>query len=251
MSNSSTGTRFSASSRAGSRGESLRYELKLVCQQSAYQRVRMALRLHCSGVRELYPARRVQSIYFDTLGNRALEQNLAGISQREKLRFRWYGESTDRAVGTLERKLRENTLGWKESLRLRSPLDLEGQRGRTFVQQLARSATDEWRERLLHGLQPAQWIGYTREYLITADRRVRVTLDRDLRCADQRLRMHLSFRFPTPTARILVLEAKCAPEHYEAARALIGELPLVVDRCSKFVFASDPFHGPVASLLPD
>jgi len=250
MSNSSTAIGSWASS-AAARAASLRYELKLVCQQSAYHRVRMALRLHRSGLRVLYPERRVQSIYLDSHGNRALEENLAGVSRREKLRFRWYGSATDRAPGILERKLRENTLGWKQHAVITEPLELEGRRGRSFIQQLAQHVPDAWREDLLSGLQPAQWISYVREYLVTADRRVRVTLDRELRCADQRRRMHLSCRFPTPTARILVVEAKCAPEHYEQARGLLSELPLSVDRCSKFVFASAPSHGPVASLLPD
>jgi hypothetical protein len=46
-----------------------------------------------------------------------------------------------------------------------------------------------------------------------------------------------------------VLELKCAPAGLEDARAIVEQVPLRVDRCSKFVLASDPSHGPRESLL--
>jgi len=233
---------------------SLRLELKLVCQESAYARVRMALRLHPAALSTLHPTRVVQSVYFDTTFGRALEENLAGASRREKLRFRWYGEDATSVAGSLERKLRENTLGWKQVAPVASRVRVAGSERRAFVRAIEHGLPpeeDELRFLLRQGLEPAQWIRYRRDYLSTADGRVRVTLDRELVAYDLRARRTLTRMGPTPTPRLLILEAKCAAEDYAEARDITSRLSIPVDRCSKFVIAADPAHGPYASIFPE
>lgn len=226
----------------------LRHELKFACEDEAYPRLRMALRLARAGVRTLHPPRVVQSLYLDTTHGRALAENLAGISEREKLRLRWYGEAAETVSATLERKRRENALGWKESVHLAGPIRVRGAERSRFVAELGRLAGPLWRARLA-GLEPAQWVRYRREYLASADGRVRITLDRALVFADQRLRLRLSDAACTPAPRLLVLELKCAPEHLAAARELVAELPVQLGRCSKFVLASERQGGPFPSVL--
>jgi hypothetical protein len=232
---------------ARSEARALRHELKLVCDETGYPEVHMALRLDRAGVRTLHPPREVQSLYLDTTHARALEENLAGLSARKKLRLRWYGQATRAVRAVLELKCRENSLGWKESTALAAPLDVAGAERRAFVRELAQRVEPAWRERLAV-LEPAQWVRYRREYLTTADRRVRLTIDRELTFADQRLRARLSDACRTPAPRVLVLELKCAPEDLAAARELVGRLPIPLGRCSKFVLASQPSGGPLASL---
>lgn len=229
---------------------SLRYEIKMACQEAAYERLRMLLRLDPSALRTLYPSRRVQSVYLDTPTGSALEENLAGISHREKIRVRWYGDDARGVDAVLERKVRENAMGWKDVLRLPRPIDVEGVPHGEFVRTVADQATPPWRAVLMDCLEPVQWIAYTRDYLRTADGRVRVTIDRSLTAADQRAASRLSFARRSPLPRLCVVEAKCAPEDYEAAQALLSRLPLFVDRCSKFVLASDREHGPAPSAFP-
>lgn len=231
--------------------ESLRYELKLVCQEAAHDRVRMALRMQGSAIDELYPSRVVQSIYLDTLFGRALQENLAGLSRRVKLRFRWYGEESGRVRGNLERKFRENTLGWKEVHPIDADIQVDGAGRDAFVEALIEAAPEEARFQLREGLEPVQWIRYRRDYLTTADGLVRITLDTELVTADQRIRDTLSNSAPNPPSHVLVVEVKCAPEAYEEAREIVRLLPIPVDRCSKFVLASDPSHGPHASIFSD
>jgi len=229
----------------------LRYELKLAGQEASYPRLAMALRIQPAAIRTLYPARRVQSIYLDTPFDRALAENLAGISHREKLRFRWYGDGCEEVRGTLERKVRENTLGWKETFSIEEPMRVQGAHRTAFVAALAHAVPDEWRYRL-DGLEPVQWISYLREYLTTADRRVRLTIDRELLSWDQRglVRLSNARSAAAPRSRVFVLELKCAPAHLDVAEDIVRRLPWPVDRCSKFVLASDPTHGPVPSLEP-
>lgn len=215
-----------------------------------YPELRMALRLDRSAIRTLHPPRLVQSLYLDTPSQRALEENLAGLSVREKLRLRWYGAESGVIRAVLERKCRENSLGWKETLPLAEPLVLAGAERRELMDELVRRADPTWRSRLA-GLEPAQWVRYSREYFTSADRRVRLTLDRELACFDQRRLARLADREPTPTPRVLVLELKCAREDLERAQDIIARLPIPLGRCSKFVLAASPLSGPLPSQYED
>ena len=149
----------------------------------------------------------------------------------------------------LERKCRENTLGWKETLAIQEPLEVRGaERGR-FMAELARRCDARWRHVLLRGLEPMQWISYLREYHASADGRVRLTLDRGLRFSDQRLLARLSDTWRSFAPRVLVLEVKCAPEDLAAAREIVGRLWIPLGRCSKYVLACEPDQGPLPSFL--
>ncbi len=226
----------------------LRYEIKMVAQEHYYHELMFVLRLNGAGIRGLYPPRRVQSIYLDTPHGAALGENHAGISHREKIRFRWYGPEERGVHGTLENKVKENTIGWKHLLPIDTSLDVAGVDRVQFTEVLRAHLTPEWRSRFCVFLEPVQWISYLREYYCTAEGKVRITIDRELRCADQRGRFLLSAQFPTPVPRALIIELKCAFEDYEHAGKLANRLPLSYDKCSKFVLASTPGIGVGAFL---
>lgn len=228
-----------------------RYEIKLVCQGLAYKRVMMELRLHQCGLRTLHPSRRVQSLYLDTHDRRALEDNLSGVSHREKIRLRWYGDGIDLVQGTLERKIRENLLGWKHTFKYPEPLRVNGSSRLGLLRSLWQAAPDEFRAVLGGGLEPAQWISYTRDYLVTGDGAIRVTIDHNVLCADQRDRASLSLAYLTPTPDITIVECKVDRHRYELLREFLSTMPLVIDKCSKFVIASDPASAPIISVLPE
>jgi hypothetical protein len=231
---------------AGSEPRELRHELKLACDEASLPQVRMALRLDPAGIRTLHPERLVQSLYLDTSHQRALEENLAGLSEREKIRLRWYGPETRGVSAQLERKCRRNSLGWKDVLPFPEAFDVAGCERRAFVDELTRRADARWRV-LLAGLEPVQWVRYRREYHTSADRRVRITLDRELTFFDQRPLGRLSDAQRTPRPRILVIELKCAPEDIERAQAIVSKLSIPIGRCSKFVLAAAPDSGPMVS----
>ena len=231
---------------------SLRYEVKMVAQAAFYSKLRMHMRLDQAAIRTLYPPRRIQSVYFDTWRNQALEENLAGISHREKVRLRWYGVDTKAVHGTLERKVRENMLGWKELPGIPIDLDVEGVTRREFADSLRPFLTAEWEDVFRKALLPVQWIAYDREYFATEAGAgpIRITIDRGLRTYDQRNRHRLSSRFRSPTPDVMIVEAKCAKEDYDHLRELVARFPMRVDRCSKFVFASSPNDGAISSYIP-
>jgi len=225
-----------------------RYEVKMVSQVAGYPRLRMLMRLDPTAIRELYPPRIVQSVYFDTWRNRALEENLAGISHREKIRFRWYGDANTGVRGTLERKVRENMLGWKDLLPIDATIAVEGATRRDFAHSIFEHLTEPWLDVRSDALLPAQWVRYEREYYKAGA--VRVTIDRKLTTFDQRHVRVLTTRSPAPTPDVMIVEAKCAKEDYPALQQLIERFPMRIDRCSKFVYASSPREGAHASVFP-
>ena len=51
-----------------------------------------------------YPARKVNSIYFDTKNLKNINENLDGINERKKYRVRWYGNANTIAKPIFEIK---------------------------------------------------------------------------------------------------------------------------------------------------
>ena len=151
----------------------LRYELKLASEVHLYEEVRALLRLHSVGLSPIHHPRKVQSLYFDSSTDEALGDNLAGISHREKIRFRWYGVGTVGVRGRLEKKVRENMQGWKELGEVDGIFNIEGARREELKAEIAAATSPEWRELLSRDLEIVQWISYEREYLATSDGRVR------------------------------------------------------------------------------
>lgn len=58
----------------------------------------------------------IRSVYFDTMTDRAYEEKMAGINEREKIRIRYYGLRKD--VVKLERKEKRENLIYKEDCRI-------------------------------------------------------------------------------------------------------------------------------------
>ena len=71
--------------------DALRCEIKFVVPEQELPTVMAHVRSHSAGFREAFPPRRVNSIYFDTYGWSNVDDHLAGVAERCKLRLRWYG----------------------------------------------------------------------------------------------------------------------------------------------------------------
>jgi hypothetical protein len=223
-----------------------RHEVKLVCEERAYAQVLASLRHLPTVLHAQYPTRVVQSIYLDTHEGDALDDNLAGISARQKLRVRWYGDEVTAVRAHLENKRRSNSFGDKAECPLPEPLQVAGATRLGFVAAVRRQLPPAWRWSL-DGREPMQWIRYRRDYLASADGRVRVTIDRELAAFDLRAAFVLTDAHPTPLPRILVLEIKAPTAEHREVEQLLQGIAMPAGKCSKFVLASAPEHGPLVS----
>lgn len=156
-----------------------RYERKfrVEAREATFAEVLAAVRAHPALFRSAYPDRQVSSLYLDTPDLQAFHANAAGLAERAKPRLRWYGLERGNTGARLEIKRRHGLVGTKELLPLSAGLPAPGVAAwRLF------SAAHPW----LQGypeLAPTVLVTYRRSYLVSADGRLRLTLDRDLRYA--------------------------------------------------------------------
>lgn len=139
------------------------------------------LRLGPGGLRPAYGSRRVNNLYYDDPARRRYLDNVEGLGWRTKVRARWYGELWGPlAEPVLELKWKAGHAGGKR----RFPLPSFELTRTTPCKALsawlgqADGAPDTDR---LRTLDPVLVTRYRRRYYATRDRRVRLTLDDDVR----------------------------------------------------------------------
>lgn len=223
---------------------SLRYELKLECETAYYAQVAAWIRLHSAGFREAYAPRQVNSLYLDTLSFDSLNDHIDGVPERRKLRFRWYGPDLGAARGQMELKIKRERVGWKIIQPVLHRIDFLHCDWGTIRQEMLAGlgGGPDGKQQLLFqelvgSARPFVLTSYRRHYYVSADGRVRLTIDDDLRAYDQLLaaRPNLSFRTLLPD--LFVVELKSDVQHAAHLADVLVEFPLRVHRHSKYVTA--------------
>ncbi|MBN1877956.1 MAG: polyphosphate polymerase domain-containing protein [Anaerolineae bacterium] len=212
----------------------LRYELKLICDARWLPQARSWIRLHPSGLGVAYPSRRVNSIYLDTLHMSSFAANLVGVSARYKLRLRWYGEATTGIQTVLELKRKDNMLGDKLQYALPCMLDLN-RPWKEIVDTVFTGVPSEWQVWMQTMRHPTLFNHYQREYYVTSDGVVRVTLDFALAVYNQRMTQRPNLRARQPLPGIIVLEIKAGQDQEDRLQEIVSEFPIPRSRNSKYV----------------
>ncbi len=213
----------------------LRYELKMTCSGTDLANVRAWVNLHPEAFIEAYPPRRVNSLYFDTHEVGCLDQNLVGISERAKLRFRWYGDDCCQVRGTLELKRKEGQLGWKELFPVPHAFDLSSMSWWSLLS-LLRGQVSGPSAIWMSGIeQPTLITRYTREYYESRDHQIRLTIDFDLEAYEQIMHLTPNLVYKSPIPDRIVVEVKAEAALYRRVSNALTSLPLQVARNSKYV----------------
>ncbi len=181
-----------------------------------------------------YPPRRVNSLYLDTLNLSSLNDNLAGISVRQKLRLRWYGDEMMGIQPSLELKWKRDLLGRKRQVLLTCKLDLTLP-WPEILGTIRANVGPGWQAMLQTVNQPTLLNCYQREYYVTLDGAMRITLDFAQVAYDQRLSPRPNLRFRLPIADTVVIEVKAARERAERLQEVVAWFPVRRSRNSKYV----------------
>jgi len=94
-----------------------RYEIKFSLEELGYAKAKQWLYINTSAKKK-FDNRYVNSLYFDNPRYSSIKDNIAGISDREKYRLRWYdplGPKKSLIPPCFEKKIRKGRLGRKES----------------------------------------------------------------------------------------------------------------------------------------
>jgi len=215
--------------------QAVRHEVKILAEPADLPDAVAWLLGHRMGFRPRYADRTVNNVYFDTPLLAAFSANQSGISERAKVRLRWYGQTWQPLKNTLEIKARGAAVGWKWSQHVNAPLDLTTQ----TWQQIRQAVRDRLAEHLAIPLDLRPVVSlinrYDRMYFESQDSRVRVTLDRSVQLFPQLGRATPGIWHAANNRKALIIEMKVAQEDRGlAALALVG-LPWRVTRHSKYV----------------
>jgi len=198
-----------------------RYEKKYLVENSDLTDIRSFVSSHPAGFYQAHPQRRVNSLYFDSPTLKFYQASLDGDYHRIKPRFRWYQtEAKQIKTGQLEFKIKNGELGYKKVVPIKKIcFDIE---------EIGKQAPIEMAT-FLETLVPTLLTSYTREYYLSADQKVRLTIDSDLKYTDYFYQTGYSLNDPRT-----VVEIKYQPGQEIRAQAVVQDLPLVLSKMSKY-----------------
>jgi SPX domain protein involved in polyphosphate accumulation len=215
--------------------EDYRFEKKYIIDNLSFEALRRIISDSSLQFKEIYQERQINNIYFDTYGFNSYYDNINGISDRTKYRIRWYGIDFFMAKSpTLELKIKKGLLNTKMSFNcldkeFNNPID------RSDIKQwLLSSGYPESLKYQLRGLNPVLVNTYRRNYFLSSNHKIRLTIDRNLH-AQPFINNRLAIHQHQLASINLVLEAKYAPKDEIYARTLSMELPFRLSKNSKFV----------------
>ena len=215
-----------------------RYEIKFVVKEVKLSEFRQWL-WQFTTFTEMYPARVVNSMYFDDTGYQAVMENLTGIPDRSKYRLRWYSDIDNKSAVQglrLEKKVKEGRLGYKREVILP---ELESAFSQMTYSDLVKILADPFAELGLYNssgsvdMLPTLQVNYLREYWQDPNG-VRVTIDNNLEFHRIVLTECISAR-PSTTSAEKIIEFKFPPEQKDLVADLLRTIHLVPKRNSKYL----------------
>jgi len=213
---------------------SQRHEIKMVFENTSRFEVETWIRLHSRAFVTAFPNRRVNNLYFDTGSFDSYNDHISGAHERRKLRFRWYGNDLQRGLGQIEIKHKTDMVGWKDTCPIPSPIELDRFSWSEIRETMCQHTRGAFSE-LIATSQPMLINSYERQYYITADGMIRLTLDYDIRGYDQTLSINPNFIFPLPARDLVIIEFKAPPSQIKDLANVMAEFPLPVEAFSKYV----------------
>lgn len=211
-----------------------RYEIKIGVPRTS--RAAIDTWLHDEGLGTAYPPRVVRSVYFDTPDFTCLESAEAGIADRVKARIRWYGEGLSPDELRFEAKCKRAQAGFKHIAKLRGPIDFESLSWRA-IRRLIRPQLPPVLGLLFDTTErPSVAVRYYREYFVTRDGAIRVTIDNELTLWPQHL-LRPQFRRSVILDPMHVAEIKAAVPDRQKVAQMISSAPGRPTRLSKYALA--------------
>ena len=212
-----------------------RFEIKIPIPLNRLEYMLSWLRLSSMGFRQHHPEQHVNSVYFDSYQMACFAENLTGISNRNKMRIRWYHDITNAGKAKLEFKQRRSGKGYKVIYPLQLNFDDPNISWSEHIKhcqsQLSLQALSEWDSQTY----PILLGRYKRQYLISFCGRIRATLDSNMEVYDQRYWSKPNTNRSRKMGDYVLLELKCQAQHERLLSDLVSHCPLNPSRHSKYV----------------
>ena len=204
----------------------MRYERKYRIENASLREVEMVIRQNPAFFQVAFPDRWINSIYMDDVAFSSLQENLSGISKRNKYRIRWYGFTlSDIKKPKLEIKIKNNFVNSKKFYDLP---DFTLNRDFDCVNFVEKQVPN-----LQRRLYPVSIIQYLRSYYVSQNGKVRATIDRELRYFLYQGRLLLD-RSPAIDPAI-ILEIKYDKDYDDQMHPIFQKIPFRLTKNSKYV----------------
>lgn len=211
-----------------------RYEIKMAYEPGLSPELHSWIDSHPAGFATAYPPRQVNSVYMDTPDLNSFNDHLSGVPLRRKLRFRWYGEDLAKTKGIMEVKNKSERAGWKLVQAVEHEFDLAHMSWNEVMEKL-RSGTTDLIHEMLCVARPVVLSVYFREYFVSGDGLVRLTIDSNLRAYDQLMSARPNIWFCQPLEQALIVEFKSDVENAAYLSDILSHFPIRSNRYSKYV----------------
>ena len=180
--------------------------------------------------RTQYPLRKVNSIYFDTYDYKSIRENLDGVSNKKKIRIRWYGDKNTTKNPIIETKSKKGFETKKESMPIRELDDLKVFSLKN-LKILKETINLKLKQKKI--IYPVLTTHYQREYFISLNGKIRATIDYDLKSIflnnSSQIDIIKNFK------NICILELKYSTSLDKYVRKNLKDISLRLSKNSKFV----------------
>lgn len=183
--------------------------------------------IQSKGATPLFQPRWINNIYSDFDDMRSLNENIDGLSDRVKTRFRWYGDTFGDIQITAEQKIKSDDVNRKNSIKLGAFHFKEHNKTNQLFTEISDRLLEMDQEGLFWNItqqHPTLINKYYRSYFMSIDNQVRITIDTDLQ--------YYNCQFETFAQKDhIIIELKSPSENL-----ISGDiLPLQLNKSSKYV----------------
>lgn len=216
-----------------SQSEELRHERKFLITDHSAAEVEQIIKFNPACFTEIHQQRKVNNIYFDSLAYDSYYRNVEGDTNRTKARIRWYGALFGHITNAvLEFKIKKGLLGRKEYFPLEAFL-LDENFSKAQIESAITNTPIDIQHWML-SMQPALLNSYTRKYFLSADKKFRLTIDRE------QVYYRISYNQNTFLNKVnnpqaVVLELKYEMSLDEEANEISNSFPFAMTKNSKYL----------------
>jgi hypothetical protein len=208
----------------------LRNEKKYILNNNKYNQFLKWL-LSGTFMKKKYINRHVNSLYIDDLENTSVKDNLIGISNRSKKRFRWYSENNFTSAVSFEEKIKTGKLGYKKKFKLNSQI-VDNVPIKELINKFIREL-----EGNKHFFQkyfiPTLYVSYERSYYEDVNG-ARVTLDSNI-CYGHINQFSTLKNIKKYSYDYVIAEIKYNDKHSDFTNTSLRDLELIPQRHSKYL----------------
>ncbi len=161
------------------KGIDSRYERKFVIPEHMQNNLHGIINTNKFLLKKIYKERIVNSIYYDFSDMKLARENIDGLSNRKKVRIRYYGNIIDFKDPNLEIKIKTGSTGKKKIFSLENIFFKN-----IFTEMITHISNQEispYIISLLKHIEPKVFVSYKRLYFLSNCKKYRLTYDSDIR----------------------------------------------------------------------